>query len=132
MGIEGSTFRDERLNFLVLQFTQILLIDKTVSVPRFPILHINDSLIHFLHRTSLNPSVNLLFCRQLEHLTDILGTSNGGPPDRHIVHEKRKDGERRKRLFRSSNHDQFPTRLEHSQIPKNSISAEFAVHTSPH
>lgn len=99
-------------------YLDLSLIDQGVSVSRLSQMHIHDSLVRLLHRTRLNPRLNILLCGKFEHFLrtsvlriifliqktclDLIRSTNGTTTNLNPLHNQRERIESRHRLLGSA------------------------------
>lgn len=67
---------------------RLLVVAKDVTVTSLASLHIDNGGVRILHRTLLNPGVDLLVGGQLEHLVDLLRAANSATTDLNTVDDE--------------------------------------------
>lgn len=81
----------------------MLLVNQDISVPRLSSIHIHNRLVGILHRSLLDPRVDIILRRKLQHLTNILGTSDHASPHLASFCNQSKSGESRNLILRCTN-----------------------------
>lgn len=71
-----------------LIFEHLLVVAKDVTVTSLACLHVDNSLVGFLHGTLLNPRVDLLVSCQLQHLVDLVRGTNSATADLNTIHDQ--------------------------------------------
>lgn len=68
---------------------RMLLINQNIPIPRLPRFHIDNNLISVLQRPLLDPRLDLLIRRELQHFLDFVGRADGAAADLDAVGDER-------------------------------------------
>ena len=93
------------------------LVLEDIPVPSLSSLHIHNRRVSVLHRPLLDPWLNLLLSRQLQHLLNLPGSTNSRASNLESTHQEGKGVDRRKlATVRSTNLDEGAVGLEQAKI----------------
>lgn len=94
----------------------LLIVNQHISESRGALAHVNERGISLRHGALLDPWPNVVFCRQLERLADLIGTSNGRASDMAVGHDKGEGRKRQRSIIRHADLNKCTVETKETKI----------------